>query len=390
MNQELSTPVSTTATQSRMGFFRGSKRQGGFIPSVPGREKGSLSVRAKVPCGRIWPNGEFGLSYHNRTEEADPLPGRQWQENTISSETIQRGVFWSLCEQWLIARAEWEFLPWLVKSPKSAQRPETYGRKGITAYGQKVVRSGAYLLQEKYSKGRLSFLTLTVPQYGFEDECKIAEQWSYLTKALLQALRRRLKKAGLPESIVLVTELQPKRLQGQEPGCLHLHLVFVGRHANSGWAYTPREYRELWLGLLSNALGRKVPDAPCENVQRVEKDASQYLSKYMSKGVASVADYAEINGWGMVPRQWWSATVSIKNAVKKYTISGELAASILDQVIYNWQKNGYLPNNDGIKFCRPITIEATKHQDYVIGYFGRVDRETYQDIRELTCVLKSD
>ena len=25
--------------------------------------------------------------------------------------------------------------PWLVKSPKSAQRPETYGRKGLTPYG---------------------------------------------------------------------------------------------------------------------------------------------------------------------------------------------------------------------------------------------------------------
>lgn len=361
----------------------------GFIPSVPGRERGSRSVRAKVPCGQIWPNGEFGLSYHNKTQEVDPVPGRQRSESGFSEWAVTDGVFWHLCHQWIVSRAVWELLPWLVKSAKSAQRPETYGRKGITAYGQKVVRSGAYLLQEKYGKERLSFLTLTVPRYGYEDECKIAERWAYLTKSLLQALRRRLEKAGLPRSIVVVTELQPKRLRGREPGCLHLHLVFVGRHARAAWAYSAKEYRRMWLGLLSNVLGRTVPEAPCENVQRVEKDASQYLSKYMSKGVASVTDYAEINGWGMVPRQWWSATAPIKKAVKKYTISGEFAASILDQMIETWQKKGYVPNSEGFKFCRPITIKATKYQDYLIGFFGKIDKETYRDVRELVAVLKS-
>jgi hypothetical protein len=133
-----------------------------------------------------------------------------------------------------------------------------------------------------------------------------------------------------------------------------------------------------------------VPDAPCENVQRVEKDASQYLSKYMSKGTASVADYAEIDGWDMVPRQWWSATAPIKKAVKKYTISGEFAAGILDQLIETWQKNGYLPDTEGVKFCRPITIKATKYQDYLIGFFGKIDKETYIDIWDLTAMLKSD
>jgi len=389
MNRQSSTPVLITRSESRTGFCRGTKRRGGFTPNVPGREHVSKAARVKVPCGRIWPNGEFGLSYHNRTKEQDPLPEREPGPERLPSESLQKGLFWSLCEQWLIARATWDFLRWLVKSPKSAQRPETYGRKGITAYGQKVVRSGAYLLQEKYGRERLSFLTLTVPRYGYADECKIADRWAYLTKSLLQALRRRLEKAGLPKSIVLVTELQPKRLQDREPGCLHLHLVFVGRERGEGWAYSPREYRELWLGLLSSVLGRKVPSAPCENVQRVKKDASQYLSKYMSKGVASVADYAAINGWEMVPRQWWSATAPVKAAVKKYTMTGEFAASMLDEIIHNWQRGGYVPKTLGVEFCRPITIAATLHQDYVIGFFGKIDRETYDDIRELTCMLKS-
>jgi hypothetical protein len=109
----------------------------------------------------------------------------------------------------------------------------------------------------------------------------------------------------------------------------------------------------------------------------------------MSKGVASVADYAEVNGWDMVPRQWWSATAPIKAAVKKYTITGGFAASMLDEIIYTWQGAGCVPLTMGVSFCRPITISATEHQDYVIGYFGKLDRDTYDDIRGLTAMLKS-
>lgn len=389
MNQFSSTPASTIPAISRTGFSYGSKRPVGSGPKIPGRERCNPRALAKVPCGVIWPNGEFGISYHNAKEEVDSEPRSPYVPNGWTVATIRHAVAQSLWSVWPDSEVPWPAAPWLVKSTKSAQRPETYGRKGITGYGQKVVRSGAHLLQQKYGKSRLSFLTLTVPSYGYEDEARIAQNWAYLTKSLLQALRRRLRRLRLPESVVLVTELQPRRLQNGEPGCLHLHLVFVGRHARQGWGISPSEFRELWLGLLSGVLGRKVPSAPCENVQRVEKDASNYLSKYMSKGVASVADMAEIVGWDRVPRQWWSATVPIKKAVKKYTIKGPISSSILNEMIETWQKNGYLDNTMGVKFCRPITIKVTKYQDYVIGFFGRLSPDSYQDLLELSAVLKS-
>ena len=389
MSRELSTPVLTTVSRSGAGFLRGCRRRGGFTPCVPGREHVSKAARAKVPCGRIWPNGEFGLSYHNRTDEQDPLPLREPGPNRLPGETLRKGLFWSLCEQWVVARATWDFLAWLVKSPKSAQRAETYGRKGITAYGQKTVRSGAYLLQDRYGKDRLSFVTLTVPDFAHYEAAIIASKWSYLMKALLQALRRLLAKVGLPTSIVAVTELQPERLKAENLGCLHVHLVCVGAHQPFAWEYSPFVFRALWLRLLSNVLNRELSCFPCENVERVKKDASQYLSKYMSKGVADIGDYAGIEGWEMVPRQWWTATKSVKAAVKKYTITGEFAASMLDEVIHTWQCGGYQPKTLGVEFCRPITIKATLYQDYLIGFFGKLDRETYDDIRQLTCMLKS-
>lgn len=389
MNLHTTSPDSTTTQQSSPGFLYGKQSRHSSRSPVPGRERLNPLAQPKVPCGVIWPNGEFGISYHSKKEQVDPEPKRPYVPNGWTVATVRHAVCQSVWSVWPDSKTAWPETPWLVKSPKSAQRPETYGRKGITGYGQKVVRSGAHLLQSKHGKGRLSFLTLTVPSYGFEDESRIAENWAYLTKALLQALRRKLSKKGLPGSIVLVTELQPKRLQGREPGCLHLHLVFVGRRARSAWAYSPREYRELWLGLLSNLLGRTVPDAPCENVQRIEKDASQYLSKYMSKGVASVTDMADIVGWERVPRQWWSATAPIKAAVKKYTMKGPLSSSLLNELLEIWQKEGGRPGENGVRFCRPITIELTKKVKYTIGFFGRLDGETYADLHDLTAMLKS-
>lgn len=383
------TPVSTTTRSSRTGFFYGKLRQLGCRPSVPGREKLNPKSKGKEPCGVIWPNGEFGVSYHSKLQEVEAEPKEQYVPNGYTAATIRHEVLRPRYSPWPEGCAAWPETPWLVKSPKSAQRPETYGRKGITGYGQKTVRSGAHLLQEKYTKDRLSFLTLTVPSYGFEDEARIAAKWGYLTKSLLQALRRKLSRQGLPSSIVVVTELQPKRLQGREPGCLHLHLVFVGRHASGGWVFSPQELRWLWLRLLSNALGHTVPDAPCENVERVKHDASEYLSKYMSKGVASVTDLADIVGWERVPRQWWSATASVKAAVKKYTLRGPFSSSMLNELIEMWQREGYQDNTAGLKFCRPITIQLTKYQDYVIGFFGRLTPDTYRDLYDLTAMLKS-
>lgn len=374
----------STARTAPSGF--GSRN--GDLLLGPDAVRRSRWSRAKVPCCRIWPNGEFGLSWHTKEEEVEPLASNPAGGSSLEHQRLMCLVL-RLENEYLKAVARVCLYPWLVKSAKSAQRPKTYGRKGITGYGSKVVRNGAYLLQEKYGKNRLAFLTLTVPSFGAEAETRIAENWGYLLKVLIQGLRRLLRRVGLPESIVGVTELQPKRLEGREPGCLHLHLVFVGGWGRGRWAYSPFVYRSLWLRMLYNLLGFEMLDMPCENVEAVKKDASNYLGKYMSKGVVSVAQYAEIVGWERVPRQWWSATKSIKKAVKERTISGEKAGRILDEIIYSYWKKGGVPNTMGCVFVRPITIEGTKYQDIVIGMFGKIDRETYDDIKGLTRLVKS-
>jgi len=355
----------------------------GSRPLSPGAVARSPRGRSKIPCGRIWPNGEFGLSWQYKDEELD-TPRIERAGGVSLAHMRLMSLILVFEREYLKAVAMAVLYPWLVKSPKSAQRPETYGRKGLTPYGSKVVRNGAYLLQEKYGKSRLSFATFTLPPLGQTDLGLVAARWGYLLKTLLQALRRMLRARSLPESIVLVTELQPRRLETRDLGALHVHLVFVGRHRRRGWEYTPFQYKSTWLRLISNILEKPLDCYPCENVQRIEKDASNYLSKYMSKGAGDIAEYADIEGWDKVPRQWWSATQSIKKAVKKRTISGEQSSKVLDALLHNYWKKGGVPNTDGVVFSRPITIKATKYQDLVIGYFGKIDRSTYFDLYELS------
>ena len=366
-------PMVSSTCSTRIGSF----------PLSPNAVRRSSRGRVKVPCGRIWPNGEFGLSWQYKDEELEAP--RTERAGGVSLEHMRlMSLIMVLEREYLKAVGMTALYPWLVKSPKLAQRPETYGRKGLTPYGSKVVRNGAYLLQEKYGKGRLSFATFTLPPLGQKDLGLVAARWGYLLKTLLQALRRMLQARSLPESIVLVTELQSRRLEARDLGALHVHLVFVGRHRHSAWEYTPFQYKSTWLRLISNILGKPLDCYPCENVQRVERDASNYLSKYMSKGAGDIAEYAEIEGWDKVPRQWWSATQTIKKAVKKRTVSGEQSSRILDALLHNYWKKGGVPNTEGVVFSRPITVEATKYQDLVIGYFGKIDKPTYQDIYDLS------
>lgn len=357
--------------------------QAGLLPLGPSAVKRSSRGRAKVPCGRIWPNGEFGLSWQYKDEELDAPRAERAGGVSLGHMRLMSLVL-EVEREYLRAVARAVLYPWLVKSSKSSQRPETYGRKGITGYGQKVVRSGCHLLQRKYGRGRLSFLTLTLPELTPAALEAIALGWADLVRQLMQHLRRCLERSGLPPSIVLVTELQPKRLKDGSQGCLHIHAVFVGRHQRQSWIMTPQDIRDVWLRLLSRKVGYQVYSDSCENIQRVEKSAENYLSKYMSKGSECIAEYADKFGWQSVPRQWWSASSAIKNGVKKYTISGEQSSKVLDALLHSYWKKGGFPNTGGVVFSRPITVPATKYRDLVIGYFGKIDQSTYQDIYELS------
>jgi hypothetical protein len=256
------------------------------------------------------------------------------------------------------------------------QRPETYGRRGITGKGKKAVRGAAALLQRKYGRRCLSFLTLTLPELPREDLQKIAGKWGRIVNNLMTWFQRRLRARGLSDSIVLVTECQPRRAESGSLGCLHIHAVFQGkRRPSSDWALTPGEIRQYWLRVLSKLVEKPVESESCEELRQVKKSAEGYLGKYMSKGSESAALLAAKHGWECLPRQWWSLTKRAKDAIKQATFRGVKVGEMLEFLI-----DSYFQHQDPFSGCLMAHHILIEDEPFLVGFSGRFDRETTRDV----------
>lgn len=187
------------------------------------------------------------------------------------------------------------------------------GRGGITSRGQNLVKDAVWWLQNQYGKGRLTFLTWTLPDEVIKPE--LIENWSAFTKLLKEKLQYHLGADGLPKHIVGVTEIQEKRglVNGLPP--LHLHWVFVGRHFKGSWVITPRLADKLFLDALSNWV-------PCDGVkaagrlERVKSSVVAYLGKYLSKGRKALMALG-ITDDVILPSSWYVCTRALARKAKK-------------------------------------------------------------------------
>lgn len=329
----------------------------------------------RIPCGTLWPHGEFSLGYAAK-ELAD--------NSGIISKAGFGGDVESLrrCIERFESEGEGGPLGSSLgsNSHTPAQRPETYGRKGITGYGKKMVRAAATLLQRRVKRHSLTFLTLTVPELSRNAMEAIALAWNELLRQLIQYLRRRLERKGLFPEIVSVTELQPRRLKDGSLGCLHLHIAFQGRASRAkAWWLTPLEIREWWLKALSRVAGQKVESSAVENLKMVRSSAAGYLGKYMSKGAGDVEKYAAIAGWECVPRQWWNLSAAMRRRVKAATFKGDRCGAVLDEMIYSYFESQFR-KFPGVLFCYQVDAGGGP---VTIGYYGRLDSENRRCIAKL-------
>lgn len=357
----------------------GNKTVAGYIHPAPHEESRELASRpVKVPCGTIWPNGEFGLGYSSKKELSDAF--RPTRAGGVSVEHMR-----AECDRLVEEGAKPLDLTSLPNSHKASNRPESYGRKGLSGYGGKFVRNAGYLMQRDYGKKRLTFLTLTLPPLHEDAAVKVGESWGETVRQLCQWLARRLKKAGLPTEVCGVTELQSQRLKSGDGACLHLHLIFVGRHAGEAWAITPKDVRTWWLKRLSSVTDGAVESLNCCDMKSVKRDAGNYLSKYMSKGGGDIEAYAAKVGWAAVPRQWWFASGAIRAKVKRGCLTSESIMKVLDAMVFNHYKGDDV---ESFKFVRAIEVEATEMQSFVVGFWGKLTLGAVAELSDLAGMLK--
>jgi hypothetical protein len=339
---------------------------------------GGIPNRGNVsyPSGKIWPDGTFSLGYAKvrPDERLDERPAEYTapgDEGTAAAapldlRNLPNSHNYPQCP--LSAGSE---------GVRGAKRPDRYGKKGITGYGRKMVRSVGALIDRHYPHHRVTFATVTMPTLPTPLRKELAQQWPELVRQLMQWLRRRLARKCLPAIIVSVTEIQPKRLAESGEGYLHLHLMWVNDpNPKKGWAVRV-ENLKAWVAdwLLRRGLYEKDSHVNVDT-RSVKGEKSRYLAKYASKGSAEIQAFADDCGWDCVPSQWWNITHACRAWVKENLFEGRAAGELLESIVYTIFDNN---DFDAVHYLYHIDIEVDGR--YInVGWRGCLRPETYYDV----------
>lgn len=321
--------------------------------------------------GKLYPNGEFGISAQKRfTPEAiqhrrSPTETQRWWMGAVKQFGILKAMAVRKdCDRATEVAGSTLGLSRVAKTHKSLR-----GVKGITNHGRRCIRNAAFLMEERYGKANLSFWTLTLPTLSPEDWRTVLEKWSEVLRYLFIYLRRLLQGAGLPDFIMYVVELQPKRTERDGVPALHLHGLFLGRlPGERQWKIKPTDLREIWRRSLNSVCGLSLSSwqmRSTENIQQVKLNAGAYLAKYMSKG-SGVTDslLASWNLARLVP-SWWGLSSSMRRWLKGTVIS------ISPEVSYVFLKVIESPSDTRSK-VNEVFIPTDEGGKRGIGYYGRL------------------
>jgi hypothetical protein len=194
------------------------------------------------------------------------------------------------------------------------------GALGISTYGKKMLRNGAYMLQRAVGKRNMAMFTATIPRVSDVVERDVSVAWPEIVRVFLQELERELARHGLRTWTVGCTEVQEERMATHGGFPLHLHVVFQGKQGRA-WARTPQFYRELWKRILVHYVPELAGESflSATRVEGIRKDASSYIAKYASKGVKG--GVLEMMGEGYrIPTGWTHITGGLKRAIKKSVV----------------------------------------------------------------------
>lgn len=270
--------------------------------------------------GKVGPDGKFGYSRRRKVHTlgseafARRVDRAKRELDGFHPEEMPKALAW-----WLYQRERTRPLGLsnVAKSHRLSSHRSPRGSRGITRQGRRIVYQAVDFLQWRYGKDCLSFATLTLPSFPCERNSEVCESWSEMVRQITQWLKRRLDREDLPNWIAGASEIQEKRQANTGEIALHLHFVFVGRSPKGSWAVSPRSLRKAWASIVRKQLPmlRDSNFSACENIQRVRKSASGYLSKYLSKGVSGMGSLGG-SSLAFYPSAWYTVSNTLKWALR--------------------------------------------------------------------------
>lgn len=333
--------------------------------------------------GQVWPDGAFGISVLDRKFNLQSALTRKklsTDEETFVRSCALHGLIPSL-EVWGKVENGTEILSQIAENKPastlgSSIAPISHrarrGQNGISSNARLLVRNGALILQRLYGNKCLSFLTLTLPTTSTADNQLITEKWASIVRVFIQWLGRNLRSHGLDGEIVGCVEIQEERSEWQQGILgLHLHLVFRGRKFNEGWVLTPQDIREEWVKCLKNVLGVTGEGyyyGAVENLQRVKKDASRYLGKYLSKGTKAVVRFKALYPRHKLPTCWSVCTSALRLCVK----ACKMASSVTSSKLQEWAESKQFQYFTTI---HKATFQGADGREHICGWYGFLSEE---------------
>lgn len=323
----------------------------------------------KVPSGTLWPNGEFGLGYANDLEHHETRNEWDWTDYcpVDESATPPPGIESAL----------------ILSDPSNSRRR---GLKGLSGYGARTLRSGAFLMEKKLGKDDVAFWTLTVPTLSLEARKTVAREWPDLVHRLMGQMSRMLERSGRSPAILGCTEIQSGRLEKYKEGYLHLHLI-CPLHANTAGLHAIEvdELRDWWKRAVERKIRMPLAQTPRVQVEAVRESVEAYLGKYLSKGDGDALEgFIEDLGEESVPATWWHATMLVKNVVKERTTRGGNTGAILEALIQQSFEDG---NFEAFEFIRHVDL-LWDGKEFTVGWYGKLRDDVSRDLQDMLAPLE--
>lgn len=271
--------------------------------------------------GTLWPHGEW--SYGFARSRGD---GGDWHEcpARVSAKAEERETEGGV----------WGFLPLDLSVPVNSTKRARRGLKGMTGYGQQMIKAGGHLMEHLWPHHPKTLGTITLPRMSQAARREVVAEWPNLVRELLRWQCRKLKKLGLPEALLSVSEIQPKRLAVSGEACLHLHQLWLNSPIRgSRYSFDPNEIRAFVDKLLRRFSPSYEGGFVNVDTKAVEGTVAAYMAKYMSKGKGQIAEAVEDWGEDNCPRTWWNMSKPMRDAVKARVLKGPAVGEKLEQVL---------------------------------------------------------
>lgn len=239
------------------------------------------------------------------------------------------------------------------------------GLKGITAAGRRMVREGCCVVEAMLRKRNVGFYTLTLPYRG-EALKEICRSWSKIVHRYFEELEREYVRRGHSLYYVAVVEIQEKRYLAHGEVAPHLHYIANARIGNK-FIMQSYEIREIFQRVCSRFTTESADFSASENCQIIEKTSAGYLSKYFSKGSATVSRLSphEIE---LCPKRWWKVHRAVVSAVHADTTT--LYDSEVWAFISEVRRLSHLCPK--IYTIEDVYVKVSPDCEMLAGYWGKV------------------